>query len=237
MIELQNTRVLCYCAVNLKRRFPEAEATIRQIEGVTNLMFDERDDPAKPWYANVLKKYRYARWLTLAGNYDGLLLAESDMLIPSNALERLARLDAPVAYGLYCLRHGVAYWNVCVALEETAGAFLSDQLVRENAPAEWESAKNGAPTQAYGVGFGCTLIRRDVLEQIDFRNFEDAESFFVDWLFAADCNRLGIRQMCDPQVVCGHIADTGVLYPDLNQPEFFRQEVRDGKLCKHDGAE
>lgn len=217
--------VLAYTAINPARRFPEAEAAIQAITGAANLIFDERDDPGQPWYENILDKYQHARRLTLEGNYDALLLAESDMLIPPAALERLQRLNAPVAYGLYCWRHGVPFWNSYVALEEGAGISLSDELARHNAPLEWRAARSGAPFQCYGVGFGCTLIRKDVLRELAFRNFEDAESFFVDWLFAADCNRRNIKQMCDPAVVCGHIGETGVFYPDINQPELYRREA------------
>lgn len=218
--------VLCYCAINPHRRFVEAEQQIQQIRGYTTLIFDERDDPAEPWYETVLKKYRNARRGTLENDYDALFICESDMLIPSNALERLAKLDSPVAYGLYCWRHGWALWNSYVALNEDAGISLSDVLAMENAPNEWQAVQQGQPFISYGVGFGCTLIRRQVLEQIDFRNFGDATSFYCDWLFAADCNKLNVKQMHDPQVICGHIGDNGVYYPDLKMPELFRMEDR-----------
>jgi hypothetical protein len=216
-------QILAYTAINPQRRFPQAEQTIEQLTGVTQL-YDFTQEKELPWYADVLRKYKWARWATLNGNYDALLTVESDMLVPCDAALRLSKLDAPVAYGLYVWRHGVALWNSYVALNEDAGVSLSDNLAMQNAPMEWAAAQQGKPFQCYGVGFGCTLIRRHVLEQIDFRNFEDAESFYCDWLFAADCNRLKLNQMCDPAVVCGHYSDSGVLYPDITKPELYRQE-------------
>lgn len=222
-------KILSYCAVNPARRYPQAEASILQVEGVAQTVFDFADDATLPWYENILRKYQMARGMMLAGGFDGLLFLESDMLIPRDAARRLSDVisthDAGVAYGLYCWRHGVAWWNAYIALDEEAGFSLSDPLAREHAPASWPQAVRGEPFPCYGVGFGCTLVRRDVLEQINFRNFAGEQSFYVDWCFAADCNARGIRQMCDPAVVCGHITDVRmILYPDLRELNLYRSE-------------
>lgn len=218
-------RILAYCCVNQSRRFQQAEESIRALEGITQLVFDYEDDASKPWYVNVLEKYQRARGMCLAGGYSHLLTCESDMLVPSDAALKLAALNAPVAYGLYCLRHGSPLWNAFIALDEQAGFSLSDVIVRENAPDEWAKANAGEPFEIYGAGFGTTLIQRSVLEQFEFRNYADEDSFYVDWLFAVDCKRRGIKQMCEPSVTCGHITDsTTVLYPDLAQETLCRVE-------------
>lgn len=222
--------VLCYTAINPARRFPRAEEQILALDDVGAWWLDDSNDPALPWYDNILRKYRAARRMCLDFKYDALLTAESDMLIPPDALAQLVAASeansADVAYGLYCLRHGAAVWNACVALDEESGFFLSDPLIQGNAPREWAAAQAGLPFQCYGAGFGCTLIRRNVLEVLDFRNADDATSFYVDWLFAADCNARQIKQVCVPQVRCGHITDTRtILYPDLTQPDLCRTEI------------
>ena len=54
-----------------------------------------------------------------------------------------------------------------------------------------------------GVGSGCTLIMRDVLERIPFRaGVEDRDA--PDLPFAKDCVKAGIKQMAHFGVLCGH---------------------------------
>ena len=217
--------VLAFTAINPARRYPQAEARILQLENVARFVFDASETPGEAWYQNIFRKYKSAREMCLRENFDALLTAESDMLIPRDAVTLLASNDAPIAYGLYCLRHGVPAWNVFVALDEDAGFSLSDILAREHAPQKYAGAMAGQPLPIYGAGFGCTLIRREVLEQIEFRNLDTENSFYTDWLFAADANARGIRQVMDPRVVCGHIAGNGmVLFPDTEHEHWCRAD-------------
>ena len=218
-------KVLAYTALNPARRYPQAEARILGVEGVTRFVFDASATPGEAWYQNIFRKYKSAREMCLRENFDALLTAESDMLIPRNAVQLLAENDAPVVYGLYVLRHGVPMWNAFVALDEDAGFSLSDSIVRANAPAQYAGVMDRKPFDIYGAGFGCTLIRREALEKIEFRNLDTENSFYVDWLFAADANARGIRQVMDPRVVCGHIAGNGmVLFPDTAHEHWCRAD-------------
>ena len=219
--------ILGFCALDPERQFEQSLQSITSVDGLAALLFDQSDDPCCCWETNVFRKYQQARTLALAGNYDALMLLESDMVIPPDAVTQLAALDAPVAYGAYVLRHGMNVWNACVALDDFGGFFLTDTIVRENAPHEWNALQAGLPFQVYGSGFGCLLLRRDVLQEIPFRNSLGARvgDYHVDWLFAADCNARGIRQMLNPRVVCGHVDEDGaILYPDLTQPDYYRRE-------------
>jgi hypothetical protein len=65
-----------------------------------------------------------------------------------------------------------------------------------------------------GSGFGCTLIRRKVLEKLDMRRSEIGGHPSPDMPFAADCMRNGFKQICRFDVICGHIKPDGdVLIP------------------------
>jgi hypothetical protein len=71
-----------------------------------------------------------------------------------------------------------------------------------------------------GVGFGCTLIRRDVLEAVSFRLPDDVArgGACTDWMFAGDLAARGVHQVCHFGVVCGHIAmepSARVIWPEL----------------------
>jgi hypothetical protein len=54
-----------------------------------------------------------------------------------------------------------------------------------------------------GCGFGCTLIRRQVLETIPFRPGGQAQA--PDMPFALDCVRKEVLQLARFDVMCGHI--------------------------------
>ena len=64
-----------------------------------------------------------------------------------------------------------------------------------------------------GVGLGCTLIRREVLEAIPFRVVD--KWIANDWYFALDVAEKGFTQAHDCGVVCGHIDGYRVLWPDV----------------------
>lgn len=152
---------------------------------------------------NITAKYNRARDLALSGGYDALLTVESDMIIPPLALERMSRIDADVVYGLYVSRHGKHVWLAFSDLTGREGgkyagmSFSNDpDLCRE----AW-----GSVVETAGVGLGCTLIRRRVLEAIPFRNPDGMVA--NDWHFALDVKAAGFRQVHDCGVVCGHIGD------------------------------
>jgi hypothetical protein len=64
-----------------------------------------------------------------------------------------------------------------------------------------------------GLGLGCTLIRRDALDAIPFREMQDAKRGCVDMAFASDCLRAGSRQVANMGVACAHWNGTEWLMP------------------------
>jgi hypothetical protein len=63
------------------------------------------------------------------------------------------------------------------------------------------------------VGWGCTLIRREVLEHIAIGNNGDGDA--GDLTFARDCMQHGYRLLARFDVECGHILPNGkVLWPN-----------------------
>lgn len=167
--------------------------------------------------------------MMLNGRYDALLTIESDMIVPPDTLQRLVACESGVAYGLYVFRHTRHNWSAYISLAETTGRSISDDA--DEARAAWGTVKDVA-----GVGLGCTLIRRDVLEAIPFRLFEDApDKTACDWAFAYDCQQVGITQRCDLGVVCGHQTYKPypmILWPDPNDPRLYRRESLGGVTMK-----
>ena len=147
-------------------------------------------------------KYNQAREMALAGKYDALLTVEADMIIPPDTLNKLSRVDADVVYGLYVSRYNLQWF---LYLEgPTKGKQISrDKRIRRQV---W-----GKILESCGIGNGCTLIHRNVLEKI---RFETTPGVAQDWIFAHTCQEHGFRQAHDCSVVCGHINEREVIWPN-----------------------
>ena len=168
----------------------------------------QRDNPTDDGRVNILHQYQEARRLFLAGNDDLLLIIEDDIIPPSDALLKLAALDADVAYGVYRFRKS----NVINVYERYPGEARNVGESLSLHPAKLREAVRARVTKCSGGGLGCTLLRRSVLMALDFRHEETAH---CDTYFNRDLLRGGFKQMADMRVVCGHVSETGrVLWPD-----------------------
>jgi hypothetical protein len=215
-------RILVYTPIRTGQLFGRALQSILRLEwdgqldvlfargGETSVTADHASAPDRnAAYAEVTRKYNLARDAALRGGYDALLCAESDMILPPDALTKLARVDADVAYGLYSLRHGDHRWSAFSVVSGLSGISLSRN-------AKTRAATWGKCVEVAGVGMGCTLIHRRVLEALPFRVVEGGAC--CDWYLSLDCQERGFRQMCNLSVVCGHMhqATSGprVLWPE-----------------------
>ncbi len=198
-------RILVYIPLNptLPRLYGRAlMGVMRQEYPRYQVLLDRDDTPpgvvraGVVAYGNICEKYNFAREVALREGYDALLTVEADMVIPPDTLTRLLAVDADVAYGLYCSRHNKYRWLAFTEITERHGLSLDEEP--ERARAAW-----GKVIETRGVGLGCTLIRRHVLEAIRFR----WEGGFLanDWYFSLDCIERGFVQKHDLGVVCGHI--------------------------------
>lgn len=180
-------------------------------------MLLQNEPEAMDGYARITQKYNDARRMVLDGGYDALLTIEADMIVPRHALAALAETGADVAYGLYCWRHeklGYAWsaYSVVGGHDGQRGRSLSDDP--HSARQLW-----GQMVEVQGLGLGCTLIRRSVLEAVAFQQRGTAS---CDWYFAQDVAQAGYSQAADLSVVCGHIQHDRVYWPDPDSPTLYR---------------
>lgn len=154
---------------------------------------------------DLCAKYNQASKLVLNGGYDAMLHIDADMVVPVDTLDRLTAVDSDVAYGLYVMRTNPSHW-----LCWQDGEQISDH------EAVW-----GKVVTSTGAGMGCTLIRRNVLERIEFRTDGVIAG---DWNLAQDCWRYGFSQAHDLGCIVGHIDNDKVLYPDPDAPKLYRAE-------------
>lgn len=176
------------------------------------------DDNYLDGNGTVTAKYRLAQEVFLAGDYEYFACLEYDMILPEDALERLAALDADIAYGLYVFRHtGRRYWNAANRIELMGAAWLSQDV--GNARRAW-----GHVIDVQGCGCGCTLIKRHVLEALRFRNWRGVS---CDWALAYDARGGGFTQKLDTRLICGHMSlmpSPQILWPEPSEENLVRVE-------------
>jgi hypothetical protein len=149
---------------------------------------------------NVTEQMNHGRELVLEGGYDAMLSVEHDMLIPPDALQKLIECEAPVVYGVYVFRHGVPILNAYEKYPHPS-TNVGESLTLK--PKKLANLMKQVVVEVSGIGFGCTLIQRDVLERIPFRHRE-GDTGGSDVEFAMDCLKYDIRQLAHFGVVCGH---------------------------------
>jgi hypothetical protein len=159
--------------------------------------------PGERNMANVVAQYQRAWQLCLAGDYEALLTVEHDMVLPPDAVQKLWETDAPVVYAVYMLRHGtptLSAWRY----ENRRNLGMSLSLYH----ADLAAFRKQGWGKVSGVGWGCTLIRRQVLEKIRVKTMAGDAG---DVNFATDCVQAGISMIARFDVACDHIMPDGTL--------------------------
>ena len=177
-------------------------------EGGLTLLI-QRDNPTQDSKRNILHQYQEGRAKFLASGYDAMLVVESDIVPPKDAIKRLAALNVDCAYGVYQLRN-TELVNIFEKYPEFEGAdtyYMGESLSYK----PWlilRAAKVGR-FPCSGGGLGIILIRRKVLEEIEFRRVEGGPD--CDTYFTLDVCTKGFSQAVDFGVVCGHKGEDGVV--------------------------
>ena len=200
--------VMVFCPVF--RLEPETVDAIFALEhdGPITYLY-QRDNPTPDGHHNILHQYQRGRAAFLAGSYDAMLVVESDIIPPPDALTRLAALQADVAYGVYRFRVSPII-NVFERYPEPARN-MGESLSLH--PGKLRTAVKRGRVECSGGGLGCVLIRRPVLEAIEFTRRGPAD---CDTYFNEDVFRGGWSQWAAMDVICGHKNERGeILWPKL----------------------
>ena len=150
----------------------------------------------------------------MAGRYDAMMIIESDIIPPKDAMTKLARMDTDLAYGVYRFRlsNVVNIFEMYPGRPRNVGESLSIR------PGKLAAAVGAGITKCSGAGFGCLMIKRHVLEQIEFRVEWPKNGGHCDSPFTRDAMRMGFEQMADMSVICGHKDEQGqILWPEYPQ--------------------
>lgn len=189
-----------------------------EFDGALSLLFqkDNPDDaPTDGGRANHLHQYQRGRRQFLAGPYDAMLVIESDIIPPADTIRRLEDLHAACAYGVYRFRVSNVI-NVFERYPEKNGKPARN--MGESLSVKPHLLKRAVSLGQYpcsGAGLGCVLIRRPVLEALDFR-MEDTHGAHCDTFFNRDVLSGGWSQWADMGVICAHKDEEGrILWPEL----------------------
>lgn len=216
---------ICFPGVQeaLQEAIQTARLALPELECVVR--FYTRDEMSLEPNDRILSKHVQMRQDALDEEFDALWLVEADILMPPNALVDLIAVEADVAYALYVSR-----------LSHMLLAFPKiDKFTGASLGADVPKAKEiwGTVVDSEGVGFGCTLIKQDVLKTVKFRRAN--KKFADDWSFAVDVKEAGFKSKHHLGVMCGHITRVNsVLWPDVNSPQLFREDFNEIKSLEKD---
>lgn len=212
---------------------PECRASVeaQQTQHSWEWVIDPDDPFPAPDHRNVLAKYQRAKARALAGGFDALVTVEHDMVLPVDALEKMANTaEGEVVYAPYVLRHSSHVLNTWQYINNhNLGMPL------EMYPQELKQYIKAGVGRISGCGWGCTLIKRLVMERIPFHDGNGANPP-GDIQFAMDCLRAGVVAVGRFDAPCGHYTDEGrLLMPYQDTPELKRVEALQDVTVSIDG--
>lgn len=144
--------------------------------------------------------------------YDYLFCVDSDIVLPPDALAKLIAADKDVVSGLY--------------IQRKPGHHILE--IYEDAPnggtqnAKWENLKGRGLVEIAGCGFGCVLVKGNVLRTMPYPHFvyksalDHAFTFSEDVYFCLEARKHGFKIWADTSLLCEHIHVTKMIV-DNNQ--------------------
>ena len=178
--------------------------------GYKNLYHVERGDNSREALTKAQNKIRK---LLLEGNYDYLLFVESDLLIPQGTIRRLVAHQKPVVGSVYNIARDHNFIP-CIFLDDLSvdgfratrplGIKMVDGEKKLDPQEVVDFLKRGGIQQCHGVGFGCTLIQKQLVERFPFWYDGRFENKHSDVYFYLDLSRESIPVYVDTDVVIYH---------------------------------
>lgn len=172
--------------------------TFKSIYGLRSTKYAPRFDFVKGY--DCARARNMIAQEALDEGHEYVLMVDSDMIIPSDALDHLLDPAVDICFGLYPQKNNR---QKKVELFKPGGPdfvnrFTFDELTNER-------------VQVKGAGFGCALIRTEVFRQLPFPWFKfvtynDGSILSEDLYFCSEAGKHGYTLWADPRVRCGHAA-------------------------------
>lgn len=133
---------------------------------------------------------------------DYLLMVDSDVIVPKDALEMLVGLD--FCAGWYPRGTDPSMTNVAKKVQSGYGDCYSVDEMEELAESgvDWVEAK--------GCGMGCAIVRTQLFERLPhpwfkFEDYPSGNCFGEDYWFCQQARSAGMSVYVSPKVKCGHV--------------------------------
>ena len=133
-----------------------------------------------------------------------LFMTECDMVLPHDAIVKLAEMDKALASGIYFLRsdsrEGVG--QPCLYKRPAA----TDPLASEYGHCAVSLFPTDRPFKVNCAGLGCLLIKREVFETLKYPWFDLKEKGYgSDIYFSKHAAEAGFDVWANPEVMCGQV--------------------------------
>ena len=133
--------------------------------------------------------------------YEYILMVDSDVVIPKDALIRMLEYDCGLVIGC-CPRKNTGEGRIEIYKPGTFS--FTDYYTYDTLPLD-------PRVEIKGGGFACALIKTDILNWIQYPYFkyityEDDTSLSEDLYFCLQIHKAGFKIEADTRVRCGHLA-------------------------------
>jgi glycosyltransferase involved in cell wall biosynthesis len=142
-----------------------------------------------------------ANW---AIHYDYLFSVDSDIVLPKDTLTKMINHNKDLVSGLYIQRKPG---------EHILEIYFPNQLGGvSNVP--YDSIKNAGLIEIAGCGFGCVLVKSEVIRTIGYPQFvyksalDHNNTVSEDVYFCAKAKEKGFKLFADTSILCDHIGST-----------------------------
>lgn len=137
--------------------------------------------------------------------YDYLLSVDSDIILPKDALVKMIQADKDIVSGLYIQRIPDTHTIEIYMVTPNGGVtnIPSDMLLQHEGLVE-----------VAGCGFGCCLVKSNVLREMDYPHFKyksalsHDDSVSEDVYFCVQAREKGFKVWADTTILCEHKGDT-----------------------------
>ncbi len=166
----------------------------------------------------VVESRNLLREVVLTRGYDYLLSLEQDVIPPLDVVKRLLSHKVNVVSGLYSTPRLMTRKRSDGSLVKIREDVPLATLIGAPGKARWmmpEEVREDRLLDVGGIGLGCVLIHRTILERIKFR-YDPHTAAFDDMWFSRDVRALGEKIYLDTGVKCTHRTKRNWTWNDLN---------------------
>ncbi len=167
-------------------------------------------------WQNIVKARNNIVKRLLKEDFTHLFFMDSDMSFPENVLSRLLQHNVDIVGGLYCVK--IPPFNTTAFVESNGKGSNWQTLMPK---------PGDGLVKVHGIGTGCLLIRRTVLENLDYPYFwyeispDDPNDMMTeDVSFCIKAVKAGFSVFCDTSIMCGHVGNATV------DPEFLGDDLK-----------